>query len=248
MALYLLDVDPLRDLPDRGGWDEALDHATTVIAHAAFLTEGIREYATVVFPAEAAAEKEGTVTHPDGRVQRLRPAIARQGQVRAEWSILADLGARLGGADAPAVRSGAMASAMLFEAVPMYAGLTLEELGGTGVRWPTRAQAAALPEPATAPDTSAAAPLRPLAKTSASRLAVGSYRSIWAAPEVAASPALAFLHPRQRIEISPPDAHAAEARRRRRDGGRRRVRDRDPRAGRAARRRPDRQRLPPARA
>ncbi|MGD1051836.1 MAG: NADH-quinone oxidoreductase subunit NuoG [Solirubrobacteraceae bacterium] len=207
VALYLLDVDPLRDLPDRGGWDEALDHATTVIAHAAFLTEGIREYATVVFPAEAAAEKEGTVTHPDGRVQRLRPAIARQGQVRAEWSILADLGARLGGADAPAVRSGAMASAMLFEAVPMYAGLTLEELGGTGVRWPTRAQAAALPEPATAPDTSAAAPLRPLAKTSASRLAVGSYRSIWAAPEVAASPVLAFLHPRQRIEISPPDAH-----------------------------------------
>ena len=65
-----------------------------MIAHAAFLTDAIREHATVVFPAEAAAEKEGTVTHPDGRVQRLRPAIARQGAVRAEWSILAELGAR----------------------------------------------------------------------------------------------------------------------------------------------------------
>jgi NADH-quinone oxidoreductase subunit G len=206
VALYLLGVDPLRDLPDRSGWDEALGHATTVIAHAAFLTEGLREHATVVFPAEAAAEKEGTVTHPDGRVQRLRPAIARQGMVRAEWSILADLAVRLGGERAPAVRSGAMASTMLFEAVPMYAGMTLEELGGTGVRWPTRAQAAALPAPASPPDTRAAADPRPLPKTSARRLAAGSYRSIWSAPEVAASPALAFLHPRQRVEISPVDA------------------------------------------
>ena len=37
----------------------------------------MREHADVVFPAEAYAEKEGTLTHPDGRVQRLRPAIGR---------------------------------------------------------------------------------------------------------------------------------------------------------------------------
>jgi NADH-quinone oxidoreductase subunit G len=43
-------------------------------------------------------------------------------------------------------------------------------------------------------------------KPRAGRLAAGAYRSIWAAPEVAASPALAFLHPRQRVEISPADA------------------------------------------
>ena len=35
---------------------------------------------------------------------------------------------------------------------------------------------------------------------------VGSYRSIWAGPEVAASPALAFLHPEQRVELSAHDA------------------------------------------
>ena len=204
VALYLLSVDPLRDLPDRAGWDEALEHASTVIAHAAFLTDGIREHATVVFPAEAAAEKDGTVTHPDGRVQRLRPAIARQGAVRSEWSILAELATRLG---APAdVRSGAAASALLFDAVPMYAGLTLEELGGTGVRWPTREAAGALP----APSSAKAPPRRPASRGSAKapsgRLAAGSYRSIWAAPEVAASPALAFLHPHQQVEIAPADA------------------------------------------
>ena len=48
-----------------------------MIAHSAFLTEGIRDHADVVFPAEVYAEKEGTLVHPDGRLQRLRPAIAR---------------------------------------------------------------------------------------------------------------------------------------------------------------------------
>ena len=89
-----------------------------------------------IFPAESAAEKEGTVTHPDGRVQRLRPAIARQGEVRAEWSVLAELSRRLG--NDLGVSTGASASAALFEAVPFYAGLTLEELAGHGVRWPER--------------------------------------------------------------------------------------------------------------
>ena len=201
-ALYLLAVDPLRDLPDRGAWEAALEHATTVVAHAAFLTDGIRDHATVVFPAEAAAEKEGTVTHPDGRLQRLRPAIARQGSVRAEWSVLAELLTRLGASAAP--RTGAMASAALFDAVPFYGDLTLEELGGQGVRWPARPQAAALPaaagESVARPARDRAAPRR------GARLVLGTYHSIWAAPEVEASPALHFLARRQRVELCGADA------------------------------------------
>ena len=135
-AVYLLGVDPLRDLPDRGAWERALEHATTVIAHASFLTDGIREHATVVFPAEAAAEKEGTVTHPDGRLQRLRPAIARQGEVRAEWSVLAELATRAG--RRPGVRTGAMASAAAVRRRPV---LRRPDTGGA--RRPRRALAAA---------------------------------------------------------------------------------------------------------
>ncbi len=146
VAVYLLGVDPLRDLPNRGAWEDALEHATTVIMHAAFLSDTIREHASVVFPAESAAEKEGTVTHPDGRVQRLRPAIARQGEVRAEWSVLSELATRLGADRGPL--SGAAASAALFEAVGFYDGLTLAELAGHGVRWPERPQAAARRRPA----------------------------------------------------------------------------------------------------
>ena len=89
--------------------------ATVVVAHASVLTEGLNEHATVIFPAESHAEKDGTVTHPDGRLQRLRPAIARQGEIRGEWSILAELEARLG--SAPAIANATMASAALFESI-----------------------------------------------------------------------------------------------------------------------------------
>ena len=204
-AVYLLGVDPLRDLPDSAAWEDALEHATTVIMHAAFLSDAIREHATVVFPSESAAEKEGTVTHPDGRVQRLRPAIARQGEVRAEWSVLAELATRLGAERGPL--SGAAASAALFEAVPFYRELTLAELAGHGVRWPTRPQAAAL-----ASGGAAARAPRPAPAPPRGRLRLGTHRSIWAAPEVEASPALHFLRARQRVEVNPADAAALRLR------------------------------------
>ena len=82
--------------------------------------------------------------------------------------------------------------------------LTLEELGGRGVRWPTREQAGALPSPSDAADTPRAPRPAPVVRGGA--LAFGSYRSIWAGPEVAGSPALAFLHPEQRVEVSALDA------------------------------------------
>ena len=76
-----------------------------MIAVESVLTDTLREYADVVFPAEAYAEKEGTLTHPDGRVQRLRPAIgrpqgrsaaARHGRARRLWQVIADVAARAG--------------------------------------------------------------------------------------------------------------------------------------------------------
>jgi NADH-quinone oxidoreductase subunit G len=87
-ALYLLGVDPLENDPK---WQAALERASTVVAHALFLTDGIREHANVIFPAEAYAEKKGTIVHPDGRVQRLRPAVGRMGEARPESQVLADI-------------------------------------------------------------------------------------------------------------------------------------------------------------
>ncbi len=143
-ALYLLQVDPLeRDDPfaagaERSSWERALGAATTVVAHTTLLSPGVYEHANVIFPAESYAEKEGTVTHPDGRIQRVRQAVARAGSTRPGWHVIAELGERIGGE--VGVLGAPSASEALFEAVPFYRGLTLEQIGGGGVRWQERAR------------------------------------------------------------------------------------------------------------
>jgi NADH-quinone oxidoreductase subunit G len=202
-ALYLLHTDPLRDLPHGALWRSALDSATTVIAHADFLTEGIREHATVVFPSESYAEKEGTITHPDGRVQRLRRSIAHQGNTQPEWAILLELARRLGlELDAPSIGT-VTASVAAF--VPFYAGLTHDEIGGKGVRWQERSAASGFAfDVETGPFELEQPPASP-GRTDG-RFLLGTFRSVWASTEVEVSPALKFLHPRQRVELSPQDA------------------------------------------
>ncbi|ADB49586.1 NADH-quinone oxidoreductase subunit NuoG [Conexibacter woesei] len=200
-ALWLLHADPVRDFADRRLWQRALEQADVVVAHAALLTDALRETATVVFPAESYAEKEGTIVNLDGRVQRLRPAIGRPGAVRAEWQVLADVAKRLG-LDLD-VLTNPIATRQLVAAVPFYAGLTLEEIGGRGVRWHDRDAAAAAPAAPAGPFETGE-PLPAPRPNGALRL--GTYRSIWAAPEVEASPALKFLAAKQQAELSPVDA------------------------------------------
>jgi NADH-quinone oxidoreductase subunit G len=204
-ALYLLHCDPVVDLPGRAVWEAALERATTVVAHAQFLSDGLREHATVIFPAESYAEKEGTITHPDGRVQRLRPAIGHPGTTRSEWSVIADVARRVG-LDL-GVLTGPMATAQLVDEVPFYAGLTLEEIGGKGVRWPARDAAGTFPVSETG---SPAFEMVPGPAAVNGRLRLGTFRSIWNAPEVKVSPALKFLHPKLRVEMAPADAQRLE--------------------------------------
>jgi NADH-quinone oxidoreductase subunit G len=201
-ALWLLHADPLRTHPDRGAWERGLDAATAVIAHASVLTEGLAEHATVVFPADSYAEKEGTVTHPDGRVQRLRPAIGRPAEVRAGWRVIGELAERVG--HPLGVLTSAEATAALAAGVSFYAGLTPEEIGGRGVRWQERDAASGFGDtPELAPAQLEAAPAAPSPNGA---LRLGTFRPIWSSPEVEVSPALSFLAPHQRVELSPQDA------------------------------------------
>jgi NADH-quinone oxidoreductase subunit G len=212
-ALWLFQTDPIRDRPDRALWERALHAAGLVVAHASVLTEGLAEHANVIFPADSYAEKEGTVVHPDGRLQRLRTAIAHPGSVRAGWSVIADIGRRAG-LDTGVLTS-PMAFAQLVEAVPFYRGISLEAIGGRGVRWPALDVASELSAPASdqaRPATArrGATGERPAggngAAPSTGSLRLGTYRSIWAAPEVEISPALKFTIARQQVELSPEDA------------------------------------------
>ena len=117
-------------------WEHALERGPTIIAHAAFLSDWLGKHASIVLPAQSYAEKEGTVVHPDGRIQRLRAAVARPGSTRAQWQVIAELAERIG-LDLELL-TGPMASQQLFDAVPFYAGLTLTEIGPAGIRWQER--------------------------------------------------------------------------------------------------------------
>ena len=95
------------------------------------------------------------------------------------------------------VLSAPMASRQLFDAVPFYAGLTLEEIGGRGVRWQERDAAAAFPAPAR--ELAARATSRAPLPGAQDAVALAGYRSVWDAPEVEFSPALEFLYPRTEL-------------------------------------------------
>ena len=94
-ALYLLEVDPLSESDPfaatfatsadgsrgRARWSARARSSRT--RHCS--REGVAEHANVIFPAGSYAEKEGTVTHPDGRLQRVRQAVAQAGTTRPGW-------------------------------------------------------------------------------------------------------------------------------------------------------------------
>jgi len=208
-TVWLHHADPVRFHPDRALWESALGTAQTVIAVETLLTDTVREYADVVIPGEAYPEKEGTLTNLDGRVQRLRAAIGRPkgasglpgSGVRPVWQVIAEIAAAVG-LDL-GVPANAMASKQLFDAVPFYAGLTLDDIGGRGVRWPElNAEWNGSRGPARLSVPTAGGPPQDGA------LRLGTYRSLWAAKDVDVSPALHFVRARQIVEMSPEDADA----------------------------------------
>ena len=254
-AVILFGADPVRDLPDGDGWRRALEAADHVVAFSLARNEST-EFADVLLPLESHAEKDGTVTHPDGRIQRVRPSARRPGEVRPAWLVLTELSAMLG-VDT-GITSTPEALAAVASAVPFYGGVTDSEIAGHGVRWQERPAATSLGTPS--PDLTlyndspgpftpagegspveggesgvkdgAAVPAEDLNGLSEGggpgvkdggavppeeltpgpptltkgQLLLGTYRDLWADPAVESSPALRFLVPAQRLEISGPDA------------------------------------------
>ena len=151
-AAILANVNPVRDYPDSEGWTNALQNADFVVAISMFENESTK-HADVIFPAESHAEKEGTVTHPDGRLQRLRINVPLPGDVRPGWQALVELAAALDhetGLDSPIEVFEALASE-----VPFYSGITYDDIGGLGLRWQERTGAgsagAVAPSPGATP-------------------------------------------------------------------------------------------------
>ncbi|HEX6782533.1 MAG TPA: NADH-quinone oxidoreductase subunit NuoG [Solirubrobacterales bacterium] len=206
-SLILFGVDPLRDFPDTPAWEEALTAADFVVSFSMH-ENATTAKADVVLPLETHAEKDGTVTHPDGRLQRVRPSASRPENVLPNIIVLSQLASKLGldtGID-----SQPTAFKALTDAVSFYAGIADADLGGRGLRWqdrntpelhqlvhPADRQVDAVRERGSVEMPSGSAD---------GELTLGTYRDLWAGPITELNPPLRFLTPHQRLEISPRDA------------------------------------------
>jgi len=133
-ALVMVGADPVRDVPNGALAAEALDNAEFVVALDLFLTDSSSR-ADVVLPAEAFAEKEGTTTNLEGRVQKVARVVAGPGQTQPDWSILEEIAFRLGAS--MGFRSAESVAVEIAEVAPAYAGVTWSALAfGDGVMVP----------------------------------------------------------------------------------------------------------------
>ena len=94
-ALYLVGENPLLTEANAKHVREALEELDFFVVHDLFISE-TAQYADVIFPAASFAEKEGTFTNTERRVQRVRRAIQPQGDSRPDWWITCQIAQRMG--------------------------------------------------------------------------------------------------------------------------------------------------------
>ncbi len=200
--VLLANCDPVRTHPDSEGWRQALA-GNFVVSIASFEDESTR-HANIVIPAETFAEKEGTATHPDGRIQRLRRNVPLPEGMIPGWRFLAAVAAELGSDLTP--ESPAEVFDALSKEVSFYDTITYEEIGGTGLRWADRDPGASW----TPPEGPAVASMAGVRALPDEGLVLGTYRDLWAADVTKRNPALRFLMPKQKLELHAKDAEQLE--------------------------------------
>ncbi len=94
-SMYIVGENPAGTYPHPSMVREALRSLDFLVVQDMFLTDTAR-FATVVLPAASFAEKEGTFTNFEGRVQRLRKAIDPIGNSLPDWQIILQMSRRLG--------------------------------------------------------------------------------------------------------------------------------------------------------
>jgi len=132
-ALYIIGENPRLSDPDLGHAKKCLENAGFLVVQDIFLTETAR-MAHVVLPSTSFAEKEGTFTNTERKVQRVRKAVEPPGEAREDWKIISDLSGRLG---YPMNYDSAQAiMAEIADVTPSYCGINYERLRKDGIHWP----------------------------------------------------------------------------------------------------------------
>jgi formate dehydrogenase major subunit len=94
-ALYIMGENPMISDPDLSHVEHGMKNLEFLVVQDIFLTE-TAQLAHVVLPAACYAEKDGTQTNTERRVQRFRKAVEPPGEAKADWQIFCELAAKMG--------------------------------------------------------------------------------------------------------------------------------------------------------
>lgn len=132
-GLYIFGEDPAVADPNISHVQSALEKADFVVVQDIFLTK-TAEMADVVLPAACYAEKDGTFTCTERRVQRIRKAVDPPGEAKPDWQIFCNLSKKMG------YDMNYSSAEEIFEEIrlllPQYAGITYKRLDIQGLQWP----------------------------------------------------------------------------------------------------------------
>lgn len=132
-ALYVFGENPLRSDPDVSHVKHCLHHVDFLVVQDIFLTETAR-MADVVLPGATFAEKDGTFSNTERRVQRVRKAVEPYENTKPDWQILTEL-IRAMDYPAPYEKAEDIFNEMRM-LTPSYTGITYERLEKGGIAWP----------------------------------------------------------------------------------------------------------------
>ncbi|GAG01709.1 unnamed protein product, partial [marine sediment metagenome] len=132
-ALYIMGENPALSDPNLNRTREALSKIDFLVVQDIFLTE-TAEYADVVLPSFCFAEKNGTFTNTERRIQRVRKAADAPGNTRDDWQIICQLSAAM---DYPMhYDSSEKIMDEIASVTPIYGGISFDRIESAGLQWP----------------------------------------------------------------------------------------------------------------
>jgi len=133
-ALYIMGENPVVTEANSSLVEEAISRLELLVVQDLFLTE-TAQMADVVLPAASFAEKDGTFTNTERRVQRVRKAIEPVGNSRPDWMIISDIAKNMGarGFD---LNSPEEIMEEIRGLTPQYGGITYKRIEASGLQWP----------------------------------------------------------------------------------------------------------------
>jgi len=132
-AFYCVGEDPVRSEPNTTQVIANLEQVDFIVCQDIFMSETAK-LADVILPAACFAEKDGTFTNTERRVQRVRKAVSPPGQARADWQIMCDISTAMGYSmhyEHPGEIWDELASG-----APILAGISYERIEEQGLQWP----------------------------------------------------------------------------------------------------------------